>query len=135
MLGWWQDIVLKKSSTHASIHCYLLKERTGIILSNSQETFCLQIEEWEVMTDKLWFQLNTGNLLKTLLPFPLESGYWFTHWSPYTERLKKEEDPSILVGDRFNNQGNLPIRRVLDDRKMSRSPSLPTQILRFIQRP
>lgn len=47
------------------------------------------------------------------------------------KRLKKEADPSRLVG-RFNKQGDWLMMFILDSHKISRSLFLPTIILKFI---
>lgn len=57
---------------------------------------------------------------------------WFANRTPYTERKKrqkKEAGHSRLVDGRFNQQGNLHTRLVLDGHKMSRSLHPLTRIL------
>lgn len=45
-------------------------------------------------------------------------------------RLKKRADHSRLIGGRFNKQGDLRMRLVLGDHKMSGFPHLPARILK-----
>ena len=46
------------------------------------------------------------------------------------ERHKTEADHSCLAGGRFNKQGNLHTRLILGGHKTSRSPQLPTRMLK-----
>ena len=58
---------------------------------------------------------------------------WFTDRVPYVNskgRLKREAHYSSLVGGRFNKQGNLHMRLVLDYLRTSKSPHLRARILK-----
>lgn len=63
--------------------------------------------------------------------------WWFPWWNlklvPYTdgkEKLKKWTVYPRLVGDGFNKWSNVLMRLVLDNSRTSRSPHLPTRILK-----
>lgn len=66
--------------------------------------------------------------------FTITTGCHFTHWPLDTEgrdRLMAQADHPRLVGGRFSNPGNLHKSPVLVSCKMSRSPHLPTRILKI----
>lgn len=80
----------------------------------------------EVISINLLYWELVGSKLRSFL-----SEIW--NWVPYMkgkEKPQKEVDGSRLGGGRFNEQGNLHTRLVLEGLKASRSPQWPSRIFR-----
>ena len=104
------------------------------VTSHFVPIFCYHLYPSLIVKVQMIFPQHLQKAKEVLLVWNLRSPLgkvW--NWPPYTkgkERPKKEADNLRLAGDRFNKQGNLPIRLVLSGCKTRRSLHLPATIIK-----